>query len=328
MSTVDNPGNDIKLFSGRANPELAEEIAGILGIPMGKINISTFDDSEIHIQIEESIRGQDVFIVQSTCQPANENLMELLIMIDTARRASARQITAVIPYYGYGRQDHKHTGREPISAKLVADLITTAGADRVVSVDLHATQIQGFFNIPMDHLTAVPILAGYFQENRIPGAVIVAPDAGRVKVAEKYRDILDLPMALMNKRRSGIGGREVEFLDIMGDVTGKIPILIDDVVASGTPIRQAEELVKAGAKEVYLAITHPVLVGPAVELLKSPNIKKLVVTNTIPVPEEKRLGGKVVVLSIAPLLAKVIWRIHHNQSVSHVFEEENIMFPV
>ena len=190
MSTADYPGNDFRLFTGRANPELAEEIADILGISLGKTHISTFNDSEIHIQIEESIRGQDVFIVQSTCQPANENLMELLVMIDTARRASARQITAIIPYYGYGRQDHKHTGREPISAKLVADLITTAGADRVVSVELHAAQIQGFFNIPMDHLTAVPILASYFQENRIPDAVIVAPDAGRVKLAEKYGDIL------------------------------------------------------------------------------------------------------------------------------------------
>ena len=328
MSTVDSPDSDFKLFTGRANPDLAKEIAGILGISLGKIHISTFNDSETHVQIEESIRGQDVFILQPTCQPTNENLMELLVMIDTARRASARQITAIIPYYGYGRQDHKHTGREPISAKLVADLITTAGADRVVSVDLHATQIQGFFSIPMDHLTAVPTLASYFQENRIPDAVIVAPDVGRARLAEKYRDILHLPIALMNKRRSGIGGREVEFLDIMGDIAGKTPILIDDIVASGTPIRQAEELVNAGAKEVYLSITHPVLVEPAMELLQSPAVRQLIVTNTIPVPQEKRQGGKVKVLSIAPLLAKVIDRIHHNLSVSQVFQEENITFPV
>ncbi|MBM3241954.1 ribose-phosphate pyrophosphokinase [Candidatus Poribacteria bacterium] len=328
MSTVNPLVNDFKLFCGRANPDLGKEIAEILSVSLGKIRISTFADSEVHVQIDESIRGKDIYIVQSTCEPVNENLMELLVMLDAFRRASAHQITAIIPYYGYARQDHKSTGREPISAKLVADLITTAGANRVVSVDLHATQIQGFFNIPMDHLTAVPILANYFKENTLEDAVIVSPDVGRAKLADKYTDILHLPMALMNKRRSGVGGKKVEFLEIVGDVKGKTPIIIDDVIASGSIAKQAEELVKAGSKEAYIAITHPVLVGPAMERLQSPAVKELIVTNTILVPEKKRLGGKVKVLSIAPLLAKAIQRIHQHLSVSQVFMEENILFPV
>ena len=328
MSTVNSLGDDFKLFCGRANPDLGKEIAEILGVSLGKIRISTFADSEVHVQIDESIRGKDIYIVQSTCEPVNENLMELLVMLDAFRRASAHQITAIIPYYGYARQDHKSTGREPISAKLVADLITTAGANRVVSVDLHATQIQGFFNIPMDHLTAVSILADYFKKNTLEDAVIVSPDVGRAKLADKYTDLLHLPMALMNKRRRGVGGSKVEFLEIVGDVKGKTPILIDDVIASGSISKQAEELVKAGSKEVCLAITHPVLVGPAMELLQSPAVKELIVTNTIPVPEEKRLGGKVKLLSIAPLLAKAIQRIHQNLSVSQVFIDEKILFPV
>ena len=328
MSTVKSLGDDFKLFCGRANPDLGKEIAEILSVSLGKIRISTFADSEVHVQIDESIRGKDIYIVQSTCEPVNENLMELLVMLDAFRRASAHQITAIIPYYGYARQDHKSTGREPISAKLVADLITTAGANRVVSVDLHATQIQGFFNIPMDHLTAVSILADYFKKNTLEDAVIVSPDVGRAKLADKYTDLLHLPMALMNKRRRGVGGSKVEFLEIVGDVKGKTPILIDDVIASGSISKQAEELVKAGSKEVCLAITHPVLVGPAMELLQSPAVKELIVTNTIPVPEEKRLGGKVKLLSIAPLLAKAIQRIHQNLSVSQVFIDEKILFPV
>lgn len=328
MSTVNSLGDDFRLFCGRANPDLGKEIAEILGVSLGKICISTFADSEVHVQIDESIRGKDIYIVQSTCEPVNENLMELLVMLDAFRRASAHQITAIIPYYGYARQDHKSTGREPISAKLVADLITTAGANRVVSVDLHATQIQGFFNIPMDHLTAVSILADYFKKNTLEDAVIVSPDVGRAKLADKYTDLLHLPMALMNKRRRGVGGSKVEFLEIVGDVKGKTPILIDDVIASGSISKQAEELVKAGSKEVCLAITHPVLVGPAMELLQSPAVKELIVTNTIPVPEKKRLGGKVKVLSIAPLLAKAIQRIHQNLSVSQVFIDEKILFPV
>lgn len=262
--------NDLKIISGSANPGLSKEIAAILKVPLCDVRISRFADTETHVQIEESVRGKELFIIQPTCPPVNENLMELLITIDACKRASARQITAVVPYYGYARQDHKSTGREPISAKLVADLIATAGADRVVAVDLHAAPIQGFFNIPMDHLTAVPILASYFRKTEFKKAVIVSPDAGRTKLAEKYIDILQLPLAIMTKRRKGIGGKELELYSIMGNVNGKIAIIIDDVITSGSITRQAEMLIKAGAKEVYLSITHPVLAGPAMEKLHSP----------------------------------------------------------
>ena len=320
--------NELRLIAGRANPELAKEIASILGVPLCDIRITTFADSETHVQIEESVRGKDVFIIQPTCPPVNETLMELLIMIDACRRASARQITAIVPYFGYARQDHKSTGREPVTAKMVADMFTTAGVNRVVSVDLHAAQIQGFFNVPMDHLTAVPTLAGYFSKKEFKDAVIVSPDAGRVKMAEKYTDIMQIPMVVMTKRRKGIGGKELEFFDIMGNVEGKTAIVIDDIISGGSIIKETETLFKAGVKEVYLAITHPVLAGTATEYLRASHIKELVVTNTVPVPAEKQLGGKVKVLSIAPLLSKVITAIHDNESVSHIFREDKLIFPV
>jgi ribose-phosphate pyrophosphokinase len=328
MVAANTENVDIKLICGSANPNLGKEIAGILGTHPCDIRISRFADTEIHVQLEESVRGQDVYIIQSTCPPVNENIMEMLITIDACHRASARQITAVIPYYGYARQDHKSTGREPISAKMVADLITIAGADRVVSVDLHSAPIQGFFNIPMDHLTAVPILARYFRKPAFSDVVIVAPDAGRTKLAEKYTDILQVPVAIMTKRRKGIGGKDVEFFNIMGDVKDKTAIIIDDVIASGSIVKEADMLLKSGAKEVYLAITHPVLVGPSIEKLRQSELNGLVVTNTIPVPEEKLLDGKVKVLSIAPLLAKVIKNIHRNKSVSQLFRKEKLEFPV
>jgi ribose-phosphate pyrophosphokinase len=328
MAITKSENVDIKLICGSANTNLGQEIARILGTHLCDIRTSRFADTEIHVQIEESVRGQDVYIIQPTCPPVNEHLMEMLITIDACRRASARQITAIIPYYGYARQDHKSTGREPISAKLVADLITVAGADRVVSVDLHASPIQGFFNIPMDHLTAVPILARYFRKPEFTDLVIVAPDAGRTKLAEKYIDILQAPMAIMTKRRKGIGGKEVEFFNIMGDVKDKTAIIIDDVIASGSIVREADMLLKCGAREVYLSITHPVLVGPGIERLRQSSVKALVVTNTVPVPEEKMLGGKVKVLSIAPLLAKVIKNIHCNKSVSQLFRKDKLEFPV
>jgi ribose-phosphate pyrophosphokinase len=328
MAVTKSENVDIKLICGSANINLGKEIAAILGTHLCDIRISRFADTEIHVQLEESVRGQDVYIIQPTCPPVNENLMEMLITIDACHRASARQITAVIPYYGYARQDHKSTGREPISAKLVADLITIAGADRVVSVDLHAAPIQGFFNIPMDHLTAVPILARYFRKPAFPDVVIVAPDAGRTKLAEKYIDILQVPMAIMTKRRKGIGGKDVEFFNIMGDVKDKTAIIIDDVIASGSIVKEADMLLKSGAREVYLAITHPVLVGPAIERIRQSSIKALVVTNTVPVPEEKLLNGKVKVLSIAPLLAKVVKNIHRNKSVSQLFRKDKLEFPV
>ena len=232
--------NELRLIAGRANPELAKEIATALGVSLCDIKITTFTDSETHVQIEESVRGKDVFIIQPTCLPVNENLMELLIMIDACHRASARQITAIVPYFGYARQDHKSTGREPVTAKMVADILTTAGVNRVVAVDLHAPQIQGFFSIPMDHLTAVPILAGYFKNKELKDAVIVSPDAGRVKMAEKYTDILQIPMVVMTKRRKGIGGNELVFYDIVGNIYGKTAIVIDDLISSGSIIKEVD----------------------------------------------------------------------------------------
>jgi len=243
--------------------------------------------------------------------------MELLVMIDAFRRASAKQITAVIPYYGYSRQDRKATGREPITAKLVTNLITVAQADRVVSIDLHAPQIQGFFDIPMDHLTAVEVLSGYFRQKSLDNAIIVSPDVGRTKLAEKYSVSLGLPMVMMHKRREE--KEEVEVVEIVGDVKGKDPIVIDDIIASGSIYKQAQALVNAGANPVSLAITHPVLVGKSLERLSDPCIKEIVVTNTIPVPEYKRLDGKIKVISVAPLLGQVIMRVHQNRSVSKVF---------
>ena len=329
MSTIiEGVRSDFRIFAGRANPELAKEIAAILGIDLGKIIISTYPEDEVHVEIEESIRGTDIYIIQPTCQPVNENLMELLITIDAMKRASAHQITAVISYFGYARQDHKTTGREPISAKLAANLLTTAGADRVVAVDLHAAQIQGFFDIPADHLTAVTTLANYFKEAQIEDGIIVSPDVGRAKLAEKYMDILELPLVIMHKRRSGIGGRQVEVVEIVGDVADRTPIIIDDLIAGGSVYQQAEALVKAGSKPAYISITHPVFVGPALERLNLPSIREVVTTNTIPVPTEKQLNGKIKVLSIAPLLAEAILRIHQHRSVSKVFFDQKLVFPV
>jgi ribose-phosphate pyrophosphokinase len=320
--------NDLRIISGRANPQLAQEIASILGVPLCDTRISTFADSETHVQVEESLRGKDVFIIQPTCPPVNENLMELLVTVDACRRASAKQITAIIPYYGYGRQDHKATGREPITAKLVADIITVAGADRVVAVDLHSAPIQGFFNIPMDHLTAVPILAEYFKKPKFKDAVIVSPDTGGAKLAEKYTDILHLPMAVMAKRRKGIGGKEVEFFVFMGNIKGKTVIITDDVITSGSTMKLVEILLDHGAKEVYMSITHPILAETALKRVAASPVKQLIVTNTITVPSSKQLNGKIKVLSIAPLLAKVIRNIHENRSVSQIFKEQHIVFPV
>lgn len=321
-------GNDFRLFSGRANPELGKEIAQHLDINLGKVEVQTFPDTELHVQIEESVRGTDVYIIQSTCEPVNDTLMELLIMLDALRRASARQVTAVIPYFGYARQDHKSTGREPISAKLVMDLLTTAGADRIISVDLHATQIQGFANIPFDHLTALPTLASYLKEKALENTVIVSPDVGRAKLAEKYADILKMPLAIMHKQRSGIGGQVVEVNQIVGEVAGKTPILIDDIIAGGSIYKHADALLEADAQPVYISITHPVLTGQSLQLLNRSSIREIIATNSIPVPVEKQIDGKVQVLSIAPLLAEAIFRIHKHRSVSRVFFDQQLAFPV
>lgn len=321
--------HDFRLFAGRANPGLAKDIASILGVELGKISIGTFPNSETRVQIEESIRGTDSYIIQPTSEPANENLMELLITIDALKRASAKQITAIIPYFGYARQDHKTTGREPISAKLVADLLTTAGASRVMAIDLHVPQIQGFFDIPMDHLTAVTTLTNYFREKNIENGVIVAPDVGRAKLAEKYTDILRLPLAIMHKRRNGKDGQDVKFVELVGDVKDKTPIVIDDEIATGGSIfEQAQALAEAGAKPAYVSITHAVLVGPALDRLQHKSIQEVVTTNTIPVPAEKQLEGKIKVLSIAPLLAEAILRVHQHRSVSQVFRDQHLDFAV
>ena len=321
--------DDFRLFAGSANPALAKEIAAILGVELGKITIGPFPNLETRVQIEESIRGTDIYIVQPTSQPANENLMELLITIDAMKRASARQITAIIPYFGYARQDHKTTGREPISAKLVANLLTTAGASRVMAIDLHVPQIQGFFDIPMDHLTAVTTLANYFREKQVENGVVVAPDAGRVKLAGKYADILGLPLAIMHKRRAGVDGQDVKFVELVGEVNGKTPIVIDDEIQTGGSIhQQAIALAAAGAKPAYVSIAHPVLVGSSMERLNHPAIREVVTTNTIPVPAEKQLEGKVKVLSIAPLLSQAILRVHQHRSVSQVFRDQKLDFPV
>ena len=331
MSTpIDQHVNDdFRLFAGGANPALAKEIAAILGVELSKISISPFPNDETRVQIEESIRGTDIYIVQPTSQPANENLMELLITIDAMKRASARQITAIIPYFGYARQDHKTTGREPISAKLVANLLTTAGASRVMAIDLHVPQIQGFFDIPMDHLTAVTTLANYFREKQVENGVIVAPDAGRVKLAGKYADILGLPLAIMHKRRGGVDGQDVQFVELVGEVRGKTPIVIDDEIQTGGSIyQQAIALAAAGAAPAYVSIAHPVLVGNSLERLGHPSIREVITTNTIPVSEEKRLDGKIKVLSIAPLLSEAILRVHQHRSVSQVFRDQHLDFPV
>jgi ribose-phosphate pyrophosphokinase len=331
MSTLldQEVSRDFRLFAGRANPALAKEIAAILRVELGKISIGPFPNSETRVQIEESIRGTDIYHIQPTIEPSNENLMELLITIDAMKRASARQITAIIPYFGYARQDHKTTGREPISAKLVANLLTTAGASRVMAIDLHVPQIQGFFDIPMDHLTAVTTLANYFRDKQIENGVVVSPDAGRAKLAEKYAQILRLPLAIMHKRRNGPDGQEVKFVELVGDVKDKTPIIIDDEIATGGSIyQQAQALAAAGAKPAYVSIAHAVLVGPALERLKHPSIREVVTTNTIPIPAEKQLDGKIKVLSIAPLLAEAILRVHQHRSVSQVFRDQHLDFAV
>lgn len=309
----------MKLFTGNANPCLAKEIAEYLGISVGNANVSRFSDGEISVAIDESVRGVDVFVVQPTCSPGNENLMELLIMIDAFRRASASRINAVIPYYGYARQDRKSRARDPITAKLVANLIVEAGANRVVAVDLHATQIQGFFDIPVDHLPGVPTLAEYFKIQGLDGeAVVLSPDVGGVTRARDLAAKLGAPLAIVDKRRPKPNISEV--MHVIGDVSGKSVIVVDDIIdTAGTVCQAAEVMMQKGAKEVYAACTHPVFSGPAIERLSRAPIKEIVVTNTIPLESEKHLPN-IKVLSIAPLIGEAILRIHEDLSVSKLFE--------
>lgn len=315
-------GKNIKIFSGNSHPALAMQIASALGLPIGKAAISTFADGEISVSISESVRGSDVFLVQSTCGPVNNNLMELLIMCDSCKRASAGRITAVIPYFGYARQDRKSKARDPISAKLVADLITTAGADRVLTMDLHAAQIQGFFNIPVDHMLGssvlIPHLAKKFGIGN-PDVVMVAPDLGSVGRARKYTDKLDLPVAIVDKRRPKANVSEV--MNIIGDVKGKTVILADDMIdTAGTLCNAANALVeRAGAKEVYACATHGVLSGPAIQRLEESAIKEVILLDTIPLPEHKKCD-KIKVLSVAEIFTEAIKRIYDESSVSALFD--------
>ncbi|WP_019413357.1 ribose-phosphate diphosphokinase [Paenisporosarcina sp. TG20] len=310
----------LKIFSLNSNESLAKELAEEVGISLGKISVTRFSDGEIRINIEESIRGCDVFIIQSTSAPVNENLMELLIMVDAVKRASARTVNVVIPYYGYARQDRKARAREPITAKLIANLLETAGATRAILLDLHAPQIQGFFDILIDHLMAVPILSDYFLQKNIDPAdiVIVSPDHGGVTRARKMAERLKGSIAIIDKRRPRANVSEV--MNIVGNVEGKVAIIIDDIIdTAGTITIAASALMESGAKEVYACCTHPVLSGPAIERINNSVIKELVITNSIELPEEKHIA-KITQLTVAPLLADAIVRIFEEKSVSTLFD--------
>jgi ribose-phosphate pyrophosphokinase len=310
--------SNLKVFSLNSNKGVAEEIAKHIGVELGKCSVTRFSDGEIQINIEESIRGGDVFVIQSTSNPVNEHIMELLIMIDALKRASAKTINIVMPYYGYARQDRKARAREPITAKLVANLLETAGATRVITLDLHAPQIQGFFDIPIDHLMGVPILSDYFRKKELKDIVIVSPDHGGVTRARKMADRLKAPIAIIDKRRPRPNVAEV--MNIVGNVEGKTAILIDDIIdTAGTITLAANALVENGATEVYACCTHPVLSGPAIERIQNSNIKELVVTNSIALPEEKKIE-KIKELSVAPLIGEAIIRIYEEQSVSTLFD--------
>lgn len=307
----------LKVLSLNSNIPLAEEIAEHIGTTLGKCTVSKFSDGEIQVNLEESIRGCEVYVVQSTCHPVNDHIMELLIMIDALKRASAKSINVVIPYYGYARQDRKARAREPITAKLVANLLEVAGADRVIALDLHAPQIQGFFDVPIDHLQGVPILSDYFQTKNLEDIVIVSPDHGGVTRARRMADRLKAPLGIIDKRRPK--PNQAEVMNIIGNIEDKTCILIDDIIdTAGTITLAANALIECGAKEIYACCTHPVLSGPAIERIEASPIKELVVTNTIPIPEEKMIG-KIKPLSVAPLLAEAIKRVHELKSVSVLF---------
>lgn len=310
--------SEIKLFSGTSNRDLALDVCRYLGTEPGKITVKNFSDGETMVEIGENIRGGEAFVLQSTCPPVNDNLMQLLIIIDALRRASAERITAVIPYYGYGRQDRKVKPRVPITAKLVADLITIAGASRVVSMDLHAGQIQGYFNIPVDNIFAAPVLLNYFKKNFGNGLVVVSPDAGGVERARAFARRLDAHLAIIDKRRET--PNESEVMNIIGEVRGMKAILLDDMVDTGGTLTQAAVAIKErGAASVYACCTHPVLSGNAIQRIVDSPLHRLVVSDTIPLKEEARRCGKIEVLSVAELLGETIKRIYESQSVSTLF---------
>ncbi|MFB3145453.1 MAG: ribose-phosphate diphosphokinase [Candidatus Methylomirabilales bacterium] len=305
------------LFSGNANRKLAQEIAEYLGMPLGLAEVSQFSDGEVFVQLNENVRGADVFVIQPTCPPVDHHLMELLVMVDAVRRASAQRITAVIPYFGYARQDRKVQPRVPVSAKLVADIITVSGAHRVLTMDLHAGQIQGFFNIPVDHLFALPVLLRYFQERERHEGVVVAPDAGGVERARAFAKRLGTSLAFIDKRREGPNDAKV--MHIVGDVKDRDVIIVDDMIDTAGTITQAvTALWEAGARRIYASCTHAVLSGEAIERIESSGLEEVVVTNTIPL-DERRSCKKLTLLSVAPLLGEAIDRIHRETSVSSLF---------
>jgi len=307
-----------KIFSGQANKALAEEVCKFVGVPLGETRMQRFSDGEIYFQLLENVRGADVFVIQPTCFPVDEHLVELLIMMDALKRASASRITVVIPYYGYARQDRKDRPRVAISSKLVADLLTTAGANRALLVDLHAAQIQGFFNIPVDHLFASPVLVGYFREMNLPNLTVVSPDAGGVERARFFAKKLDVPLAIVDKRRTDINVTEV--MNVIGDVNGRTCLIIDDIIdTAGTLVKTAEALLDKGATKVYACASHAVLSGPAVERIAASRITEVIVSNTIPLRENAQAVAKIKVLSIAGLLGRAIESIHMETSVSTLF---------
>ncbi len=312
-------GKKLKIFTGNANPALAKEICDYLGLPLGEAFVGRFNNGEVQIMIDESVRGKDVFIIQPTSYPVNDNLMELMVMADALKRASARHITAVVPYYGYARQDRKTRGREPITAKLVANLMQTSGITRLVTVDLHAGQIQGFFDVPVDHLYGASILAKYINEKNLEDVIVVSPDLGGVTRARDLADRIGAPIAIIEKKRPEPGVAKV--MNLIGDVKGKNCIIVDDIVdTAGSLVEGAKALEEFGAKSVTAAVTHAVLTDPASERIANSNIKELIVTNTMPLPDNCKLEN-VTQLSVAPLLGEAIMRIFHEVSVSNLFDK-------
>ena len=319
---MEDMDDELKVFGGRANPALVAKICNYLKLPVGRGTVSCFPDGELMVKLEEDVRGRDIFIVQPTCCPVNDSLMELLIWLDCIKRASARRITAVIPYFGYARQDRKDEGRTPITAKMVANLITSAGANRLVTIDLHAAQIQGFFDIPVDHLFAEPVLSRYYIKRKLKDLVLVSPDVGNAKRARIYAQRLGGELAIIDKQR--LSGSKSVASAIIGDVAGKTVLMMDDMISTAGTVSEAARLVrKQGAKAVLIGATHPVMAGPAVERLCSDEIDAVVVTDTIPIDQAKRdkLGDKLTVLSVADLLGEAIRRIHTNQSISMLFSK-------
>lgn len=310
----------LKIFTGTSHPELAQEICDCIGVPLGKALCGRFNNGEIQVMINESVRGKDVFLIQPTGAPVNDNLMEMLIMVDALKRASARHITVIVPYYGYARQDRKTRGREPITSKLVADLMSAAGVTRVVTMDLHAGQIQGFFDVPVDHLKSAALLAKYIREKNLEDLTIVSPDLGGVQRARDLADRVGAPIAIIEKRRPEPGVAKV--MNIIGNIEGRNCVLVDDIVdTAGSLCEGAKALAEAGAKNVYAAVCHPVLTDPATERIKNSNLKELIVTNSLPIEPEKQ-QEKLKVVSVAPLLAEAIVRIFHEVSVSELFDKE------